>query len=204
MKTVDFLARLHSLDIEVIVDGEQLRVNAPQDTLTPELRAELGERKVEVLTFLRQSHLKEDATHWPMSPVSRAENIPLSFAQERLWFLDQLEPGNSTYNMASAYYLKGPLNVVALERSFNAIVERHESLRTTFFAINGQPTQRIAPNLTLSLPVYDLCTLTENEREDRVQKFVAEEKAWVFKLDQGPRCCEQLCYNWVLKSMFYS
>jgi len=121
-----------------------------------------------------------------ISPTSREGDIPLSFAQERLWFLDQLEPGNSTYNMALAYRLKGSLNVAVLEQSFNQIVACHESLRTTFSAVNGQPVQHIAPKLTLSLPMFDLSTLPESEREARVQEFMSKERKWTFTLDQGP------------------
>ncbi len=85
----------------------------------------------------------------PIGPVSRNAELALSFAQHRLWFFGQLEPGISTYNMPAAVRLKGPLNLAALERSFNEIVNRHESLRTTFAMVDGPPTQVIAPTLTI-------------------------------------------------------
>jgi len=185
MKMVDFLAHLHSLDIEVIIDGEQLRVNAPQGALTSELRAELGERKAELLTFLHQANLKNDISQQPISPISREGDLPLSFAQERLWFLDQLEPGNTSYNMAWGYYLRGELDVAALEQSFNQIIARHESLRTTFATVKGQPVQRIAPKLKVALPVVDLRTLAEGEREERVQEYMVKERRRAFELEQG-------------------
>jgi Condensation domain len=86
-------------------------------------------------------------------PVRRDGNPALSFAQQRLWFLDQFEPNNSVYNVPIGLRLRGPLNVASLERSLNEIVRRHEALRTTFPAIEGQPFQLISESLALSLPV---------------------------------------------------
>ena len=83
----------------------------------------------------------------PILPVHRKGDVALSFAQQRLWFFDQLEPGLSAYNIPAAVRLKGPLNLAALEQSLNEIVQRHESLRTTFANVEGRPTQVIAPNL---------------------------------------------------------
>jgi hypothetical protein len=79
--------------------------------------------------------------------------VPLSSTQEQMWFIDQFAPGSASYNMAYAFQLTGTVNVAALERSFNEIVRRHESLRTTFAADDGVPVQVIAPSLTMTLPV---------------------------------------------------
>jgi amino acid adenylation domain-containing protein len=186
VKTIEFLSYLNSLGIQVFANGERLRINAPKGVLTPELRTELAERKGELLAFLHQVNLANEATSPRILPVARDQNLPLSFAQLRLWFLDQLEPGNATYNMASAYRLSGPLDLTALEQSFNEIVRRHDSFRTTFSVVDGQPRQVIRPALTLPVPVIDLSDLSETEREGQVQQLVLEERKWVFKLDQGP------------------
>ncbi|HEY9832541.1 MAG TPA: amino acid adenylation domain-containing protein [Stenomitos sp.] len=103
----------------------------------------------------------------PLQPISRKGNLPLSFAQQRLWFLDQLEPNNSTYNMPAAVRLVGAIDIAALEQSFNEIVRRHEVLRTTFIVTDGQPVQVIAPTLTLNIPVVDLQALPETDTELR-------------------------------------
>src|SRR3954471_16722184 len=81
----------------------------------------------------------------------RRENAPLSFAQQRLWFLDQLIGGNAVYNISEVLRLKGPLDVSALEWSLAQIIRRHESLRTTFSAPEGQPVQVISESATLKL-----------------------------------------------------
>ncbi len=87
-----------------------------------------------------------------VEPIPRRDQqgpIPLSFAQERLWFLDQLEPDSPAYNMPVAVRLRGPLDAAVLEQSLNEIVRRHEVLRATFIDVAGQPEQVIAPGLTL-------------------------------------------------------
>jgi Condensation domain. len=86
----------------------------------------------------------------PIIPVLRTQPIPLSYAQQRLWFLDQLEPGNAFYNIPVAVRLSGELNDAALEQSLNEIVRRHENLRTTFITTNGQAEQTIAARLFYS------------------------------------------------------
>ena len=122
----------------------------------------------------------------PILPIPRDRNLPLSFAQERLWFLDQLEPNNTAYNMAAAVRLLGSLNIAALEQSFNAILQRHEVLRTTFALVDGQPVQVIAPSLTLKIPVVDLQTLPETEREAEVTRLAQGEAQLPFDLAGGP------------------
>src|SRR5204863_8852798 len=101
----------------------------------------------------------------PLQPRPRDAELPLSFAQQRLWFLDQLQPGNPAYNVPAALRLTGRLEVTALERSLGEIIRRHELLRTAFPAVWGQPRQVIAPSLALSMPVVDLTSLPEAERE---------------------------------------
>ena len=122
----------------------------------------------------------------PIQPIPRDGNLPLSFAQQRLWFIDQLDPGNSVYNFPVALRLKGSLNLAALEQSLNEIVRRHEALRTTFSMVDGQPAQVIASNLTITLPIVDLTELPEVERETEVQRLVVEEARRPFDLARGP------------------
>src|SRR5436853_5435159 len=100
---------------------------------------------------------------------------PLSFAQERLWFLDQLQPGNPTYNIPAATRMTVPLHITALERSLNAIIRRHEILRTTFAVVDGRPVQVVAPSLTVTLPLRDLRHLPPAAREAEAQQMAAIE-----------------------------
>jgi amino acid adenylation domain-containing protein len=111
--------------------------------------------------------------------------FPTSFAQQRLWFLDQLAPGNPFYNVSAALRLRGSLNLTGLHQAFNKIVDRHETLRTTFIVIEGQAVQAISPNLTIPLPVIDLRN-QDQERSARVQQLVAAEAKRPFNLTTGP------------------
>src|SRR5436190_16000829 len=88
------------------------------------------------------------------------KRLPLSFAQERLWFLAELDPENPSYNVPVALRLTGKLDVAALEKSINAIVERHETLRTTFAAVDGEPFQFVSGGATTTLELIDLPLLT--------------------------------------------
>jgi NRPS condensation-like uncharacterized protein len=103
--------------------------------------------------------------------------VPLSFAQQRLWFLDQYEPNSSVYNIASALRLRGSLNIGVLEQSLDEIVRRHESLRTTFSMVDGEPVQVIGPATEFSLAVADLGDFPEGEREEEARRL-AKEEAW--------------------------
>ena len=87
----------------------------------------------------------------PITPAERHENLPLSFAQQRLWFIHQLEPNNSSYNIATAVRLSGELNITALEQTLSEIVRRHESLRTSFTVVGSEPVQVIAAVRPISL-----------------------------------------------------
>ncbi|MCP4661925.1 MAG: AMP-binding protein, partial [bacterium] len=122
----------------------------------------------------------------PLVPVGRDRELPLSFAQQRLWFLDQFEPGSAAYNMPNALRFSGAVNAARLEWIFNALVRRHEILRTTFPAVDGRPRQVIAPRLELPLPLADLRLLAEERREAEARRLAAEEALRPFDLTAGP------------------
>ena len=116
---------------------------------------------------------------------NRFNSFPLSFAQQRLWLLDQLEPGNASYDITTALRLRGDLKVEALEQSFNLIIQRHESLRTTFAVVQGHPVQVIATTASVLLPIIDLSGLDEDEREVEVQLQADKEAQYSFDLTKG-------------------
>ncbi|HET7460432.1 MAG TPA: condensation domain-containing protein, partial [Longimicrobium sp.] len=122
----------------------------------------------------------------PVVPVDRDRPLPLSFAQERLWFLDRLEGGSAAYNIPNAVRLGGALDVGALERSLGEIVRRHESLRTFFREVDGGPVQVIAPFAGFALPVDDLSGLDETARAAEVRRRAGEEASRPFDLSAGP------------------
>ena len=116
----------------------------------------------------------------------RPAHVPLSYGQQRLWFLDQLEPGSSFYNVVLKWRLCGALDQAALEAALNEIVTRHESLRTTFGLSAGEPVQIVSPVRPVALEFGDLRTFPEIERESAARARVAEEARRPFDLARGP------------------
>ncbi|NPC83010.1 non-ribosomal peptide synthase/polyketide synthase, partial [Pyxidicoccus fallax] len=122
----------------------------------------------------------------PLLPAPRTGPLPLSFAQQRLWFIDQLEPGSAAYNLPAAVRLSGTLDVTALERALQALVARHESLRTTFATQDGEAVQRIHEASASPLPQVDLSTLPVEQREAGARRLATTEAAEPFDLVRGP------------------
>ncbi|HEX8355362.1 MAG TPA: condensation domain-containing protein, partial [Pyrinomonadaceae bacterium] len=118
--------------------------------------------------------------------MPRAGNLPLSFAQERLWFLDQLDPGSPSYLVVAAVRLSGALNRPAFERALNELVRRHEVLRTCFGLREGRPVQLITPSLPIPLLLVDLTHLPEAGREEEARRLAAEEARRPFDLSRLP------------------
>ncbi|MBV9788527.1 MAG: amino acid adenylation domain-containing protein, partial [Chloroflexi bacterium] len=156
----------------------------------------------ETLELLRQaSDLLEHAAAPRPAPAASARSadglhiprlsrdsgpFPLSFAQQRLWFIHQLDPANPIYNLSRVLQLAGQLDAAALEQSLNAVIARHEILRTTFTAVDGVPMQVLADSLSIALPSIDLRSLAEDERDIAVQQHQNDAVAAPFDLEAGP------------------
>jgi aspartate racemase len=132
--------------------------------------------------------LRQESVVSPTGTLPRCSggDIPLSFAQEQLWFLDQLEPGNPAYNIAATVRLGGALDPVALAQALRAIVCRHDILRTTFIARAGRPVQVVAPTLPLDMPLVDLRGLPPIERDSRTRELTVAQARQPFDLACGP------------------
>lgn len=137
----------------------------------------------EQMTAIRKDEL---ASPPPFELVSREEDLPLSFAQQRLWFLDRFEPGGHAYNMPGAVRISGLLDQAALEKSLEEIVRRHETLRTTFPLRGGEPVQVVAVPAPPNLPVTDLRELPLGEREAQLDEILTREAHEPFDLARGP------------------
>ncbi|MET0413103.1 MAG: amino acid adenylation domain-containing protein, partial [Polyangiaceae bacterium] len=122
----------------------------------------------------------------PLVPVERTGPLPLSFAQERMWFLWNLEPESSAYNVGGAVQLRGALDRAALERALVALAERHEALRTTFPREQGVPVQRIAERASFPFLHVELAALAPGEREHELERLAQAEASRPFDLERGP------------------
>ncbi|MBD2625734.1 non-ribosomal peptide synthetase [Trichormus variabilis] len=185
MKTIEkFLSDLCSLDIKLWVENDRLRCSAPKEALTPDIKAELATRKAEIIAFISQANQALESKPESIQPASRKGNIPLSFAQQRLWFLSQLEPNSSAYNIPAAVRLTGKLNVAALSKSIKEIIRRHEILRTTFTVVDGEAIQVISKGENFTFSVIDLQALAEDEKQQQVQNLAVLEAQKPFDLVQ--------------------
>ncbi|HEV3049323.1 MAG TPA: condensation domain-containing protein, partial [Longimicrobium sp.] len=135
---------------------------------------------------LIEARLRGQARLSGIVPRAHRDGAPLSFAQERLWFIDRLEPESAVYGMPMALRLAGALDHAALERALGEVVRRHEVLRTVFGEADGSPVQVIAPFGGFALPVEDLSALGEADREAAVTRRADEEASRPFDLSAGP------------------
>lgn len=189
----EWVSYLKSLDIEVFVEGNdhesvdniRLRCTAPAGTLTAELRQELADRKVELIAYLKHLQTRSIqalSTIPSLKETTSSAIFPLSFAQQRLWFLDQLVPNNPFYNVPAAIRLTGNLDQIALERSFQEIVRRHAALRTKFTTFEGEPVQIVKPNTTVEFAVVNLQTVAVSDRDRIYQQLATTEAQRPFNL----------------------
>jgi amino acid adenylation domain-containing protein len=179
----------HSLLAVQVVSriGERLGIDLPVRTMfeSPTVAA-VGQAATEVLGSGKASRLP------PVERQPRAEDgtgavrLPSSFAQSRLWFLDRLQPGTAQYNIPAAVRLSGRLDIAALRGALQEIVRRHEALRTTFALTVEGPVQVIHPILDVPLPVEDVTTVPEEQREQRLREQAREEVRRPFDLFRGP------------------
>jgi surfactin family lipopeptide synthetase A len=188
MKPVQqWINELSDRNVKLWVQGDRLRYSGSEDILTPTLLAELSKHKAEIIAILNQDLSQGDRKKSPsIQPVSRDRNLPLSFSQQRLWFLNELEGGESTaYNWpAPAIGFTGKLEPQILIQAISEIVRRHEVLRTNFININGEIVQKIQPPSIL-IPIIDLPSYPEAELAIAVKEFAAAERAKPFDLQNG-------------------
>ena len=145
---------------------------------------ELSANKSELLSYLLEEEGIELPERQAISRHERQDEVLLSFAQQRLWFLDQLEPGKSIYNIPKAMRISGPLKVDALGNAFDALAARHEVLRTTFANMDGNPRQVISQSRSVELTITDLSERPEAERQEEAQRLLKEEAERPFDLSQ--------------------
>ncbi|MFH8798671.1 non-ribosomal peptide synthase/polyketide synthase [Streptomyces sp. NPDC017936] len=160
--------------------------------LAEEFGADLSPREVfthptpAALAALLTAEPSGDATTAEIVPVPRDTPAPMSYAQQRLWFLEEFAPGSGEYVTALALRLRGRLDVPALTAALRALVERHEALRTTFDTVDGHGVQTVHPAQDVPLTLHDLSTTAETDRAARLEELLEAERARTFDLRRGP------------------
>lgn len=177
MNATEVLSELKRQHILVSVDGGNLNLVPLEDNVIPsDLLEKIKANKQYIIDSLSGNTHNEPP---PLVPEKRDKEIPLSFAQQRLWFIDQFEQNDTSYNLPWGFRLAGKLDVPALHKALQTIIDRHESLRTTFHTVEGRAVQVIADSLTLDFPVIDIT-------EDQVPAHAKDFAAHQFNLATGP------------------
>jgi len=184
MTIVEMLSALRSQGIRLWVEGEKLMYRAPHGALTAELKSQLVERKAELLSYLKSGNLSAAADFSPISRAERSHDLPLSFTEEGLWLLEQLNPGSTAWNMQSTLRISGALEVSLLEKSLNSLVQRQEILRTAFELRDQNPSRVIAPELRIVLPVLNLHG--SSSTDEAIRRIADEEIKTPFELSKVP------------------
>ena len=180
------LSDLQNRDIQLWIENGTLRYRAPKDALNADLRAALRKHKHTIIEFLQEVQQEVEQAPQMMPHVPRVHPLPLSYAQQRIWFLEQLEGPSPIYNIPLSLHLNGKLDVTAFKAALQEIVQRHEVLRTTFPVADGVPHQQIAPNLSLPVPLTDLQSLPDSGQAAELQGLLAHEAWQPFDLRTGP------------------
>jgi hypothetical protein len=180
---IELLDELGRLDVHIWADGDRLRLRAAVGALTPALRAALESHKPALLVQLRASNEHELP---PIARVPRSGPMPLSFAQQRLWFLAELEPESAAYNIPAAVRISGALDPLLVERAANEIVRRQEVLRTTFRNERGGGVAEIHDALPIRVGVTDLSALDPAAQPNEIRRLASEQTRALFDLTRGP------------------
>jgi amino acid adenylation domain-containing protein len=187
LSTVQLMARLRTLGIRLWMEGEALRFSAPKGVLDAALKGELTARKPEILQFLLRASRGAAEAPPPIPLQPRDRPLPLSFPQQRLWFIDQMDPGTPAYNLPVAVRVEGSIEVPLLRLALDEVVRRHEVMRTTFaVGQEGEPVQVIASSRRQELPVVDLRALPAAQREAEARLCAAGDAVYRFDLAAGP------------------
>lgn len=190
----EFLVELAEKGLKLWSDDGKLRCSGPEHLMTAELRGELAARKGEILAFLDGVRASNDVKSDPLTQAMRPDVLPLSFGQERVWQLSEMQLSSDAYNTAAVYRITGPLNLTALEQSLDEVQRRHEVLRTSFPENDGQARQVVSAALPFVLPVTDAVNdfyfFAPDRRELEIQRMVEAEVWRPFDLNCGPawRC----------------
>jgi amino acid adenylation domain-containing protein len=138
------------------------------------------------IQILEQVNRNFTSVYLPIKVETATNYHPLTFTQQQLWFINQLQPGTATYNISVAVQIKGRLNLSALVRSFNEIIQRHNILRTSFEIVDGEPVQKVVDTVNLTVSQVDLQHLANEQQSMEVQKLSLQEAKVAFDLGQAP------------------
>ncbi len=186
MSVYELMAKLGAAGIKLWVEEGQLKFKAPKGALTAELKAELIGLKAEVIDFLSDTKTSSDSSVDTIPVIDHSQPLRLSFAQNRLWFIEQLAPGTSTFHIPAPLQLTGQLDHQAMELAFQKLIARHEVLRTGFHNIEDEPRQTVDSLVHFSIPLEDLTDTDVSELDKLVKDKIEREIRTPFDLSRAP------------------
>ncbi|MBC8088378.1 MAG: AMP-binding protein, partial [Phycisphaerae bacterium] len=175
------LAELKARDIKLSIDGGKLKINAPIGALDAALKAQLTEHKAAVMDVLGST-----SSRLQLRRVPRVAPLPISFAQQRLWFLDRMQPGNSHYNISFATRIRGTLDIEAFSAALNLLPQRHESLRLRIRELDGNPFAELMETVGNVVVFEDLSALDAGAQTRESERLVVQHSTAPFDLAAGP------------------
>ena len=179
-----FLSYLRQRGIEITVRDGRLQISAPPGAVDSDLRAELARRKPELLKALEEA--ETSVTAGPLVAMERGEKIPQTHAQQGMWLIDYFSPGNVAYNIPEAFEIDGAVEHEALQKAVDALLERHETLRTGFYEEEGELLQSVSAEVSAPLGYTDLLGVSEGDRDQVLQTLMREQARRPFDLNQAP------------------
>ncbi|CAM4112362.1 hypothetical protein BIW53_11840 [Pseudoalteromonas byunsanensis] len=183
MQVVHLVKELNQHGIFPYVEHGKLKTKSKSTQISQDLIAKIKHHKDDLISFLSDArHANAAANTNVITKLPHGQETRLSYSQQRLWFIDQLEQTSSQYNMTRAIYLRGTLHVEALQRALNEVVARHEVLRTVYFDEGGEPRQKVTPVQPLSIGNIDLSALDDTSQADQLQQVMMHEFSKPFDL----------------------
>ncbi|MEB3341935.1 condensation domain-containing protein [Okeania sp.] len=186
MKLTEILSQISSQGIKLWAEGDELKIRAPKGALTTETRDLLSKNKLELLHLLQEKSSNVSATSVPLVYVGRDKDLPVTYQQERLWTIDQLMGNKLNLNVSTALKIEGLIDIPLLQKSWNEIISRNESLRTIFSFAEGSLIQVIVPSLDSKISVIDYQGLSKTEQERAISEIIEKEAEQYLDLSQGP------------------
>jgi amino acid adenylation domain-containing protein len=180
------LDQLGQRDIRLLLEGDRLRISAPRGVLDETLKAAIAGRRDDVMRYLKNAADMGQASHSPVAlRTDRPRRVPASAAQQRLWFLDRIEPGRPTYNIGGSLQLRGPLDVVLMRQAIDRLIARHEAFRTRIVEHEGQAWLEILQTSQTSIDVVDLSGWPPDRRDAEARRLREDLAKTPFDMAQG-------------------
>ncbi|ODB35867.1 hypothetical protein BB427_16295 [Pseudoalteromonas sp. BMB] len=184
MTAGELLVLTNELGISLYLKDGNLAVRSKKGTLSPELKFAIKEHKAEIIALLSQNQKLSQESNKSVLRKLGLSKAELSFAQQRLWFLDKFESGSSNYNMPTPLRINGDLDLDVAQQAIRAIIQRHEILRTVYLDEGGKPYQQVNERFDFHIKRYDLCAFDGAEKEQKLEQLITDESFKPFDLER--------------------